>query len=697
MSRPFVVIAAVTSLVFSAVAVAEEPAADFTTVVVAKGRPEDPFSSDRSLSVVGPVELAEEAPRTTPEALMGEPGTFVQATSRGGGSPILRGMIGPQVLILVDGVRLNNSVWRAGPVQYLNLVDPDALDRIEVLRGPASVTYGSDAMGGVLALTTLSPPVTVGQREVRVGGGVSGRYASADRGTGVSVRLRGGAAGFGAVAGGGLRSYHDLRAGGDVGRQPWTGYETASAHAGVTHRFGSGALEGWSVSGRYLFSRIDDAARTDTLGAGSLPVYDNEDHLAYVRLGMMLPATTGTVTVSFQDFFERMDNHAVEGDPADFASTTRDEVRVRTIGADARLDSRLIGDRLRLAYGGQYFRDFVAATRMRRDQGEPWTALASQNYPKDSWYQTWGLFLVAEGDPVSTAAGHVVRLSGGYRLSGMGGHAGASGDRDAVDTGSVGHTGHASAQYLWRERVNVGATWSQGFRAPNLQEAVMFGDSGRYFSLPNPDLGPERSDTVEVFARLRLWRVRLAATGWTAFLDDVIKMELTTYQGQAKVGGKDVQQRVNGGEGRLWGVETEAAVDIGSGLGLMGHLAWTWGEEVVQGGPDVPLSRIPPLFGQVTLRWDAPRAGPLDSFVELYVRAAGKQDRLSPTDRKDTRIPKGGTPGWATLNLRLGGTLVDRVRVGLAFENLTDAAYRYHGSGVDMPGFNVVASAAVDL
>jgi outer membrane cobalamin receptor len=92
--------------------------------------------------------------RTVPEALIGMPGVFIQKTNHAGGSPFVRGLTGNQSLILVDGIRLNNSIFRYGPNQYMTLVDPLIVDRIEVVKGTGSVQYGSDAMTGVINIMT---------------------------------------------------------------------------------------------------------------------------------------------------------------------------------------------------------------------------------------------------------------------------------------------------------------------------------------------------------------------------------------------------------------------------------------------------------------------------------------------------------------------------------------------------------------
>ena len=100
--------------------------------------------------------MRDQARRTLPEALQYTPGVLVQKTTHGHGSPFIRGFTGRQNLLLVDGVRLNNSTWRSGPIQYWNTVDSYSLDRIELVKSQGSVLYGSDAIGGTLNAFTKS-------------------------------------------------------------------------------------------------------------------------------------------------------------------------------------------------------------------------------------------------------------------------------------------------------------------------------------------------------------------------------------------------------------------------------------------------------------------------------------------------------------------------------------------------------------
>lgn len=185
------------------------------------------FVVPRATSTVSAEDILQQASRTTPQALDQEPGVFVQQTNLGGGAAIVRGLTGEQVLLLMDGIRLNNATTRSGPTQYLTLVDPYMLDRIEVLRGPGSVMYGSDALGGVINLIPrrredltccfdLNALLAGNVGTATDGGTVAGRYDGSYRGLGFT---------------GGVNGHHfdDLRVGDGGGRQDDTGYEGLGA------------------------------------------------------------------------------------------------------------------------------------------------------------------------------------------------------------------------------------------------------------------------------------------------------------------------------------------------------------------------------------------------------------------------------------------------------------------------------------
>jgi outer membrane receptor protein involved in Fe transport len=328
--------------------------------------------------------------------------------------------------------------------------------------------------------------------------------------------------------------------------------------------------------------------------------------------------------------------------------------------------------------------------------GAGWRPAAAASYQDGSRYRSFGGYLMTEGDPLRSGH-HILRTSLGYRLSGMGGDSPASDRLPATDFDHLGHVVCASLQYLYSDAANVALTFSQGFRAPNLNEAVMIGDTGKFFHVPNRALEPERSDTFELLARGRYRGLTFGATGYVSLLDQLIKRVPTTWQGLTEVDGKPVVHNVNGASGLLWGVEGELSLSLPRGFSIAGTLSYTRGTEHIPEAPDQPLTRIPPLFGGGRLRYETPHWRGLHGYVETFVRVAASQGRLSAEDEKDVRIPEGGTPGWWTWNLRGGLWLAERISLQLSLENLLDRRYKYHGSGLYAPGINATATLSAAL
>ena len=133
---------------------------------------------------------------------------------------VLRGLVGNQVLYLVDGVPMNNGTYRDGPGQYFATIDPELVERVEIVRGPASVLYGSDAQGGIVNVLTRSTPST-GTRSLYL----AGNYSSADHGFRGRASLGFAGSTWRLGLGGSVVSTGDLRAGGDVGKQVPTGFD----------------------------------------------------------------------------------------------------------------------------------------------------------------------------------------------------------------------------------------------------------------------------------------------------------------------------------------------------------------------------------------------------------------------------------------------------------------------------------------
>ena len=170
-------IAGVCALSLSAMAETNQPANKSDEIIVTASRTEaKPFETAYITDVITSDDIQNrKLSRTMPEIFSSDPSVTVQKTSQGQGSPSIRGFTGFRNLLLIDGIRLNNSVFRDGPNEYWNTIDSFTIGRLEVVKGPASVLYGSDAIGGTVNVLTISP-----DQSKEFSARASERYATAD-------------------------------------------------------------------------------------------------------------------------------------------------------------------------------------------------------------------------------------------------------------------------------------------------------------------------------------------------------------------------------------------------------------------------------------------------------------------------------------------------------------------------------------
>ncbi|MGC4004965.1 MAG: TonB-dependent receptor plug domain-containing protein [Pirellulales bacterium] len=196
------------------------------------------FEDPREATIVDQQIIQERLPSDMSRTLQNEVGVLVQSTAHGQSSPFIRGLTGQDVVILVDGVRLNNSTYRAGPNQYFSTIDPGMVERIEVVRGASSVLWGADAIGGVINVVTKSPDRTreYGQRSFHE------IFSTADTGSYTRFDAQGWSGEHGVYAGASYLNVNPLEIGGDRGRQPFTDYDQYAGDVKYQHLLGVDAL-----------------------------------------------------------------------------------------------------------------------------------------------------------------------------------------------------------------------------------------------------------------------------------------------------------------------------------------------------------------------------------------------------------------------------------------------------------------------
>jgi outer membrane receptor protein involved in Fe transport len=265
--------------------------------------------------------------------------------------------------------------------------------------------------------------------------------------------------------------------------------------------------------------------------------------------------------------------------------------------------------------------------------------------------------------------------------------------------------GAAGLSYLYSDLLHVYVDWSQGFRAPNLQETTVMGNTGKDYEVPNAELKPMTSNTLELGTKLHTVLGSFGGAVYRTWIDDTIyRGELSAQEiadlgiDPAVLGTQKAYRRINVGSAEYQGFEAKMETRAWSGLRLKAAAAYVKGDVTDKDDQTEAATRVPPWSGSASLLFDDPWRHFV--FAEAQILWALKQDRLSDGDREDLRICEDpanpgkvladckGTPGWAVVNLRAGVRPFQGSQVTLGLENLLDEQYKIHGSGVDGPGFN---------
>lgn len=628
--------------------------------------------------------------RNFPEVLSDVPGIMLQKTGNGMTSPYLRGLTGQRTVLMADGVRVNNSFLREGPNQYWNLLNPFFYDQVEVLMGPASVLYGSDAIGGVVY--ARSKPLLRGTPDSGfqlADQELFSRWSSAEASfseyatAAFSFNDR-----WSGKFGISHQDFGELRTG-ESTENPMTNYEQWGANLRLRYWFDD---QNSFIIGYDHFDQdnVDRVHKTmdyvpfhgSQPGSDDRRVYDHDRRAAFVRYEHRNPGSwleELDLGLSYQYILE---NYFADRTTAKNRFEYR-TTRIETLGLNLHAQSpSAVGT---WTYGADIYHDIVSSFG-HNIKGGVLQPLVQGPVGDDADYTLAGIYVqnelpLAESWELITGLRYTYADLEARKVNiPSEGLATVSGHWDAL-TGS--------ARLMWHvldnQRLSLYAGVTQGFRAPNLSDATRDDEFGGGTEKPTANLDEERFTTYELGAK--------SQADWGQFAVALYRTDIDDRIGRFEY--PEATKR-NVDNGYIQGIELSGLLNLSADWALFGSLAWQEGYEDSYLDSDItkpiverPMSRMMPLSGQLGLRW-----APADSnfWAEFVVDAADNQDKLADAEKTDNRFPPDGTPGYAVASLRGGWRINEYTEVGLALENLTDLEYRIHGSGVNEPGRNLIVT-----
>jgi hemoglobin/transferrin/lactoferrin receptor protein len=698
--------------------------------------------SPAQISFISSDQIRYQQSSSTADLLGERTGVFIQKTQAGGGSPIIRGFEANKVLIVVDGVRMNNAIFRSGHLQNVIALDESLLDHVEVLYGAGSTLYGSDALGGVMHFYTRKPNLSWDDT-LRFSGNAWTKYASATSEKSAHLQFQLGSKKWASLTGLTFRDFGDTRSGSqrnpydpDFGKrnqyvesvlfgdtlvdlivqnedpdlQRFTGYSQFNLMQKVRFK----PNEKWDVLGTLQLSTSSDVPRYDRLTQESLVLNEQGDSVSQPRFAEWFYGpqnwVMGSLSASLKDSarlfdemhtvlaFQRFEEDRISRRFGRPTRTSRmEDVYVGSFNIDLR---KQLKNKHQLFYGAEFIYNQVESSAFSEHLFEEGSEPASTRYPDGgSHTQSYAAYLK-----------HQVKISEDWILSEAIRFNQYSLQSEFIDSsffqfpfseitlssGAV--TGNLGLVFDPNESWNLRFNASSGFRAPNVDDiAKVFDSNPGEIIVPNNDLGPAFAYNLDLgVEHLIKKKVRLSASIWHIWLVDAIVRDQFQFNGEDSIFYEgelsQVLANVNSGRANVWGFSAVMEAFFSKSIRFFADLHYTHGWDVSN---DVPLGHIPPLFGQVALEYSR---GAWRS--EFYLRYNGLKplDEFSPTgvdnQEEATMI---GSPSWYTLNYRMSYEFSAQMQLRLLAENLLDKHYRPFSSGVSAPGRNFVIQLAANF
>ena len=654
--------------------------------------------------------------RSMPEALTGIPSVMVQKTALGQSSPYIRGLTGYHNLLLVDGIRLNHAAMRSGPNQYWSTVETFGSGKLEVVRGIHGVTYGADAIGGVV--NSVAEGAQFHSSGWQQGGEALGRISSAENSWSAGLDSYVSSPGWTATLAHIERSFGDLEGGRDVGKQLNTGYDSRASQVRLYRKLGGDAQLMLGFQNTWM----DEVPRTHKTVDGSTwkglspgserwRRLDQERQLYYSKLSWGNhggPMDKGIIAVSLHQHGQERNRMKKPTQGGDYQFFDLDDLSL-----SARFETESFGNG-KLAYGAEWHRESLVSGGHSFDDNQVKIATLAQGpLAADANYERLGLYLsqttetefgwtVVPGVRFSSVQADLRR----FYLS----------NDDASTLATPRHhkykelIGSLRASTEISDKLFFFSGLSQGFRPPSLYDLTST-DETSISEDPSTEISPEKFLQAEIGLRGLSSPLEWQFFAYYTWVDDMItRSPFTATDGKTKA-------VKSNGDGFIQGVEVELQYEWSPCWQSELSFSWMDGEveqlkEDLSGSvkklvdhdndgstakihknfqvTDRATTRLMPKQIQLLTRY----APPLSSWeTEFSVLAVGKADRLSLKDETDTsRIPATGTPSFLLFGMGLTKALGHETELSLKIENITDEDYRVHGSGINGAGRNLIFS-----
>lgn len=666
-------------------------------------------------------------PQTSAD-LLGQSGmVFIQKSQLGGGSPMIRGFATNRVLLVMDGVRMNNAIYRSGNLQNVISIDALSTETAEVIFGPGSLIYGSDAIGGVMDFHTLEAKLSKVKKPVAKGSMLA-RYSTANKEKTGHADINIGWKKWSLLSSFSYSSFDDLKMGIKGGQDNYLRPEyidrinnidstVMNSNPRVQRFSGYNQLnflqklrfkpnQFWDLQYSFIHAKTGDAPRYDRLiqyQNGILrfaewyygPMLWNMHALNVLHSKKAGLYDDVKLVIAYQDYKEsRIDRLK--------ANNNRNKQTELVDAISTNLDATKEIGKGQLFYGLEYVHNKVGSLGESTNISTGAVSPMVTRYPDGSTWNTMGIY-----GSYKINLHPEVTVTTGFRYS--------YNTLDATfDTSFIKFpylqaelrdgaiTGNTGLVYRPTESWQLNGNISTGYRMPNVDDiGKLFESVPGNITVPNPELSSEYAWNFEVgIIKNIIKKFRFEINAFHTILNDAIVRRPTTFNGQDSILFNGVKSRVealqNVAKATVTGLQISVQVFSTKGFSFQTHANWITGKETDNAkNEQVPLRHAPPFYGSTLLRY---RSKKISAEISAQYNSQVKNKDLAPSEQAKKEIyakdaaGKPYSPGWYILNLKTSYQLIKNLLLTAGWENMTNQRYRPYSSAIVSAGGNFIIS-----
>ena len=671
-------------------------------------------------------------PMTSADLLERGGNVFIQKSQLGGGSPMIRGLSTNRLVLSVDGVRLNNAIYRGGNIHNVISVSPMNIENTEIIMGSASVLYGSDAIGGVMNFYTKNPVLSKEESQ-RFDINIHSRYSSAASEKMYHFDVNFGLKKIAFFSSISKSDYGNLLMGSNGPSEylrPNYVIQNSAGEDIIVNNSNPKLQRNTSYDQLNFLQKVLYKPNKNfqyDLGihfskTGDIPRYDRlirQDQNLDLVYGNWFYGPQEWLLINNQIAINSKSNNVFDKLKITFAkqkfSESRNSRKLNASNLNSREEKldilslnidmiKKLNSNSDLTYGLEYINNKVESLGSSTNIYDLSVNSISSRYPNNSSLQSFGAYMNYKSKIVDD-----VFFQSGVRYSLTKLQADLSQNNIFYDfpygnlnlengafVGGIGLSWVRNIYNNWKFNINT------AFRSPNIDDvAKVFDSEPGNVVVPNPDLKPERSFGIEFGGYFRTKNnIELDFSTYITYLyDALIRDDFTLENGISQIiyDGElsQIQALQNGSKSLIYGFEFGANMIINKNLSLESQLNLIAGHELNELPFALPVRHIPPNFGNIHLIFKKGKLS-FDAFVnfnsEISYNDLAESERAKPYLYALDKNGNPYSPSWITYNLRSKYLLSDKLNFTLSFENISDKLYRPYSSGISAPGLNFIFS-----